>query len=240
MAYPVIEGTSSGVTSYGTSLAITLPSSIVNDEYIIGFVSSEVNANCTGIASSSGNFYVTSSVVDAYSHIYLTCFIGKGLGSGSDNITLSFSNSTYASYIVYRISGHGMESQLDFNWNYGGTVYNSSDFPMKGLAVTDSGDKLYLTALAYSKGYTTLNAPSGWGSLIEYAYNGTESDGRCGIATASVQTTSTVVIDNTWVYTTHETQTSVSITTRVKPGSYPGAAAGGIGVIVPSGRIGMA
>lgn len=240
MAYPVVEGYTNGVTSYGSSLSIPLPSSIVQDEYIIGFVSSEVNASCSGINSSSGNFTVTASISDAYSHIYLTCFFGRALGSSSDNITLGFNNSTYASYIVYRVSGHGMESVLDFGWTYGGTVYYSTDFAMKGGGFEGTTEKLYITALTYSQSATSLNAPSGWSNLIDENYDGAESDNRCGIATATYQTTSGLINDNYWVYSSHETQTSVSITTRVKPGSYPGAAAGGIGVIVPSGRIGMA
>lgn len=239
MAYPVVENTSSGVTSLGSTLGITLPTSIAYNEYIIGFVASEVGAACTGITTSSGNFYVTTSISDAYTNIYLTCFFGKALGGSSDYINLGFSNSTYASYIVYRISGHGMTSQLDFNWNYGGTVYHSDDFPMKGIGVSDSGDKLYITALTYSRSATSLNAPSGFSSLIDNNYNGTESDNKCGIATALLQSTSNIIIDNVWVYSSHVTQTSVSIMVRIKPGGLPGESAGGIGVVVPQGRIGI-
>lgn len=239
MAYPVVEGSVNGVTTYGNTLNIPLPSSIATDEYIIGFVSSEVGAPCTGISSSSGNFHVTSSISDAYSNIHLTCFFAKALGGASDNITLSFYTNSYIYYIVYRISGHGMNSPLDFAWNYGGTTYHSSDFPMKGIGVGDSGDKLYITAVTYSRSATSLNAPSGFSSLIDNNYNGTESDNKCGIATALLQSTSNIIIDNVWVYSSHVTQTSVSIMVRIKPGGLPGESAGGIGVVVPQGRIGI-
>jgi hypothetical protein len=239
MAYPVIEGSTNGVTSYGSNIEIPLPSSIAYDEYIIGFVATEVGASCTGIYSSSGNFYRTNSISDAYSNIHLTCFFGRAQGSSNDNITLSFYNSSYVSYIVYRISGHGMSSTLDFAWNYGGTTYHSSDFPMKGIAVGDSGDKLYITAVTYSQSATSLTAPSGFSSIIDNNYNGSESDNRNGIATSILTSTNNTVIDNVWGYSDKETQTSVSVTVRIKSGSLPEEGSTGIGVIVPSGTIGM-
>lgn len=239
MAYPVIEGSTNGITSYNSSLTIPMPSSVAYDEFIIGFVATELNASCTGIDSSSGNFTVTSSIGDAYSHIYLTCFFGRALGSSNDNITLGFSNSTYASYIVYRISGHGMISTIDFSWNYGGTVYHSSDFPMKGITVLGTADKLFLTAVTYSQSATSITAPSGFSNLIDNNYDGTESDGRNGVATATLFTNGNVVSDSTWVYSNHETQTSVSITVMIKSGSYPGATPSGIGIVVPNSRIGI-
>lgn len=238
MAYPTIEGSiyGSGV-SWASSHSITLPTSIQKDEYIIGFVGAEEGSHT--IYSSSGNFYISSTVSDPYADCHMSCFFGKALGGGSDNITINFYTSNIPSWIVYRISGHGMLSNLDFNFNFDVSV-STSNFNSPNMAVLDSGDKLWINAVTYNRRVTNFGAPSGFIGLIHNEdIDGTVGDGHVGIATSYVESSFNSITAGQWTNDLGFTQSAVAIIVRIKPGSLPEPSSLGIGIIMPSNRIGI-
>lgn len=238
MAYPVIEGTTYGSgSSWVSSHTISLPSSIVKDEYIIGFVGAEQGAH--SIYSSSGNFYMSTVVSDPYADCHMSCFFGRALGGGSDNITISFYAMNIPSWIVYRISDHGMLSNLDFNFSYK-TYVTDGNFPSPSIGVADSGDKLWINAVTYNRRVTNFAAPSGFSNLIHNEdIDGVIGDGHVGMATATLNSSFNTVSAGEWSNDYGLIQSSVAMIVRIKPGSLPEPGSSGFGVIVPSGRISM-
>ena len=242
MAYPVVEATTNGLISDGfvSRHIIPLPSGLVKDEYILIFLATE-NAGFDHIYSSSGNFYAWANTAEVYSDTWLVCISGKANGGvGGDYLTVDYNNGSYLRYIIYRISGHGMYSNLDIAYNVT-TPYDIGQFPIPGIAVGDSGvDKLFIATIAHAEVCTSLSAASGYTNVI-YNPEPTQNTGnsQCSIGSARLESTSAILSSTYWDNTpTNYTQGQISIIVRIKSGPLPTPSSTGFGILIQNGRIG--
>lgn len=245
MAYPVVESTSYGFTTGGASnyATPTMPSGILKDDYIYGIIACNIGQYFE-ISSSSGNFITWGGLSTYFTSLDSECniinFSGRAKGGGQDNITIMFSNPTIYNYIVYRISGHGMYSNADIRWNY--NYFNTTGlWPSPAISSSLGEEKLTILSVTNNSYYTSLTAPSGYGNLINnpdpaldrYNY-------QVSLASCTVATTGQIIASEWGNSPTGYANAGISLVTLIKPGTLGGGTPEtGLGVIVPTGRIGI-
>lgn len=245
MAFPQVESTSYGhsPSSSGSLIAITMPSGLLPDEFVYGFMATE-DGTVNRIESSSGNFNIYGLKNYSYGrNVSIANFSGRALGGGSDFLNIYWTTSVIVYYIVYRISGHGMYSSLDGTYFYN-FYEGDSNFisPALALPLEPSSDKLFITSVAYTGICTSLSAPSGFSNVIHNPEpSQTYGNDAVSVGSARIESTSGIS-QGTWGnsplgYDQH----AYGFIVRIKPGDLGkgGVADPGIGIKVAQGHIGL-
>jgi hypothetical protein len=237
MAYPVIEDIING-TGTGGTISITMPDDLALNELILIYVTTYEAYVSNTLALSSGNFVKLNSVSDAYAERQ-TCII-YGLakaGTANNYLTVALSSGTYgASYIVYRISGHGVYAKSDIdNDIYAHAACSYTTYETLPLAVTNPSGSLYIASVSYTYTIVDMAASLLWS---DYTYR---SHSQSSISTQSIGWGYSMnLIKALWNHTqTSNVRTYLSTIVRIKPGSQGIVDTDGFGLYVPRNSIGI-
>jgi len=238
MAYPVIEDIVSG-SDAGSTVSITMPDNLAEDELILVFLGI-YEASYTGMTSSSSNFNWVASFSDPGANRQLIIIYARAYAGTINNyLNVTISSGTYGgTFVVYRISGHGIYSSSDIDISGAGYYADPyTSYTVLPLTVYNPAGSLYLASVIYSTVITNMGEPPFWDFGATAAY-------FQSITTSSIEWSLVSNLPESY-WTGDQLSYSSSYTTstlRIKPGvlGYVGPASTGITLAIPTGHIGLA
>jgi hypothetical protein len=182
MAYPSIVDSAVSAHSTGSSLALTMPASIVAGNLLLAFCAARANATMTMSGwTSVGATNVSSS--------YPGMNVFAKTAAGSDTGTLTISASEAAAIVTYQISGwSGSIPGIGYAATNGTGTASSPN-----LAMGSSADYLWFAFVGYPTSGGPSASPSGFSAITAEA-----GSTLVGISTANAQITAASENPGSW------------------------------------------